>query len=225
MHQLVARHHPLTEFTERIDPNAEYSVGQLADLMELSPRSVRTMAGYGWFPGARKVSGKRGGIRYVWTGRSLLAMADHPLRIEFDHDRFAPVTLYRAGCRCDPCTDAHNAASQERVRALAEEAFPAPRREQLLALVEGGMTVVDAAPEVGVTPHRVYARALWDDAFAEVLDEAAWSLCVHGEDSPTCGTAMGYRGLRRLKRTLPACRGTGCREWKREDSRRERASS
>lgn len=223
MSQLVAPRHPLAEYVEQIDPKAKYTVAELAAVMELAPTSVRTMATYGWLPGARKVSGARGGSHYSWTGQQLRRVAGRPLRIEFDHDRYAPLTLYRAGCRCDPCTRAHVAGSAARVRALADEAFPAQRRAELLVLVEDGTKVVDAARQVGVTAGRVYSRAMWDAAFAEALDEAAWSLCVHGEDSPTCGTAMGYRGLRRKKRTLAPCRGTGCREWRREDSRRERA--
>ncbi len=85
--------------------------------------------------------------------------------------------------------------------------------------------MVDAAAKVGVTLGQVYGRATWDAAFAEEIDEAAWSLCVLGQDDQSCSTAVGYRGKPGGRSPRPACRGTGCREWRWGQSQLERAES
>jgi hypothetical protein len=191
--------------------------------MELAVSSVDMMARYGWLPGSRMRSHRRGGRQYTWTGRQLLRLAGRRIKVQYDHEQFAPTTLYRVGCRCPVCTAAHSVESKERRRALAEEAFPEPKRERLLQLVSGARPVADAAAEVGVSIHQVYGRANWDAAFAERLDESGWSLCVLGESDAACGTASGYRGNAQGSSPRPACRGTGCREWRRGMSQQERA--
>jgi hypothetical protein len=186
----------------RIDAGSVYTVRQLAELMELAPSSVSGMATYGWLPGSRMKPHRRGGLVHTWTGKQLLRLAARPIRVQYDHERYAPATLYRAGCRCPVCVQAHSADSRARNHALAE-----------------------AAKEVGVPLGYVYGRAIWDAEFGEALDEAAWSLCVLGEDDPGCSTPSGYRGNPRGKSPRPACRGTGCREWRREQSRMERSEA
>ncbi|MDW6058085.1 hypothetical protein SAZ11_08280 [Streptomyces sp. FXJ1.4098] len=145
------------------------------------------------------------------------------MRVEYDHEKFAPATLYRVGCRCPTCVEAHSAESLERRRALAEEVFTAEQRRRVVELVAAETPVPEAARKAGVTLHQVYGRANWDAQFAEEFDEAGWSLCVLGQDHPQCGTAGGYRGNERGSR--PACRGTGCREWRRGMSQQERAAA
>ncbi|MCX4976522.1 hypothetical protein [Streptomyces sp. NBC_00620] len=225
MSHTAAQPHPLAEYADRIEPAKVYTVRQLAELLELAPTSVSGMAGYGWLPGSRMRPHRRGGRVYTWTGKQLLRIAGRRIRVQFDHDRYAPATLYRVGCRCPMCTQAHNADSQQRRRAMAEEVFPAEKRARVVGLVTGQMPVGDAAAEVGVSLGAVYGRAVWDAGFAEALDEAAWSLCVVGEDDPACGTASGYKGNASGRSPRPACRGTGCREWRRGQSRQERAAT
>jgi hypothetical protein len=209
----------------RIDAGSVYTVRQLAELMELAPSSVSGMATYGWLPGSRMKPHRRGGLVHTWTGKQLLRLAARPIRVQYDHERYAPATLYRAGCRCPVCVQAHSADSRARNHALAEDAFPRQARKRLLALVTNAMPVAEAAKEVGVPLGYVYGRAIWDAEFGEALDEAAWSLCVLGEDDPGCSTPSGYRGNPRGKSPRPACRGTGCREWRREQSRMERSEA
>ncbi|MEE1764455.1 hypothetical protein [Streptomyces sp. SP18BB07] len=225
MSRTPAQPHPLAEYAERIDAAKVYTLRQLAELMELAPSSVSGMARYGWLPGSRMKPHRRGGRAYTWTGKQLLRLAARPIRVQYDHERYAPSTLYRVGCRCPACVRAHSADSQERKRALADEAFPAEERARLVALVVDATPVAEAAAEVGVTVGQVYGRATWDAAFAEEIDEAAWSLCVLGQTDPACGTPSGYRGNPRGQSPRPACRGTGCREWRRSQSQVERAEA
>ncbi|MER7497101.1 hypothetical protein ABT033_31450 [Streptomyces pharetrae] len=217
--------HPLAEYADRIAPGRVYTLRQLAELLELAPSSVSGMARYGWLPGSRMKPHRRGGRTYTWTGKQLLRLAARPITVQYDHERYAPSTLYRVGCRCPACVRAHSADSQERKRALADEAFTEEKRARLVALVADATPVAEAAAEVGVTLGQVYGRATWDAAFAEELDEAAWSLCVLGQNDPACSTASGYRGKPggKWKSPRPACRGTGCREWRRGQSHLERA--
>ncbi|MFI5859269.1 hypothetical protein [Streptomyces parvulus] len=183
------------------------------------------MARYGWLPGSRMKPHRRGGRTYTWTGKQLRRLAGRPIKVQFDHERYAPTTLYRVGCRCPACVQAHSEDSQARKRSLAEDAFPEEKRAQLVALVADAMPVAEAAAEVEVTVGQVYGRATWDSRFAEELDEAAWSLCVLGQTDPGCSTASGYRGKPGGTSPRPACRGTGCREWRRGQSQLERAEA
>ncbi|WP_240364080.1 hypothetical protein [Streptomyces sp. S1D4-20] len=214
--------HPLARCVERIDPETVYTVAGIARLLGMSVSSVKGMAGYGWLPGGRMQPHARGGRQHVWAGARLLQLAHQPLVVEYDHERYSPVTLYRVGCRCDVCTQAHAETSKAQRRAFAEETFPAQSRLRLLEQIVGGMPVAQAATAVGVTRSRVYRRADWDPDFAQELDEATWALCVAGEDSPVCGTASGYRGRPGQRNGRPACRGTACREWRRGAGRDER---
>ncbi|WP_328373405.1 hypothetical protein OG800_50235 (plasmid) [Streptomyces sp. NBC_00445] len=218
----VMAQHPLVQCAERIDPEAVYTVAGIARLLGMAASSVKGMAGYGWLPGGRMQPHARGGRQRVWAGAQLLQLAQKPLVVEYDHERYSPVTLYRVGCRCDVCAQAHADASKAQRRASAEETFPAESRRQLLKQITDGMPVAQAAAAVGVSRSRVYGRADWDPDFAEELDEATWSLCVAGEDSPVCGTASGYRGQPGQLNGRPGCRGTACREWRRGAGRDER---
>ena len=145
-------------------------------------------------------------------------------QVPHDHVQYAATTLYRYGYRCPQCTEAHAAESRERNRAAAAEAFTTEQRCFVLELVAAGVSVSEAAEVVGVDGAWVYARAVWDSDFAKELDLAGWTLCVLGPDHPKCGTATGYRGSVRDD-TRPGCRGTGCREWKRESTRIYRTAS
>ncbi|MFD8670522.1 hypothetical protein ACFV1U_34725 [Streptomyces microflavus] len=221
----LVRPHPLAEYAERIDAQRTYTLRDLAELMELSSSSVTGMARYGWLPGSRVRSHRRGGRMYTWAGRELVRLSNKPLVVEYDHERYAASTLYRVGCRCVPCTRAHNTDSVARSRALAEDVFPRAKRDQVIALVTESTPVAVAAATAGVTLGTVYGRAAWDADFADALDEAGWSLCVSGQESPECGTPCGYRGNPRGPSPRPACRGTGCREWRRGQSRIERGAA
>ncbi|MFF8809880.1 hypothetical protein [Streptomyces omiyaensis] len=223
MSRTTAQPHPLADCAERIDPQESYTVRRIAALLGMAPGSVTGMATYGLLPGSRMRPHARGGRQHVWTGRQLLRIAGRPVRVRYDHERLAPATLYRIGCRCVICVADHSAESQERRRALAEAAFTADQRSRLLELVTAQTPVPKAAQEVGVTLHQVYGRATWDAEFAEALDEAGWSLCALGQDDPRCSTAAGYRGSEGGAHR-PACRGTGCREWRRGMSQQERAT-
>lgn len=225
MPRTAQRPHPLAQEAQRIDASAVYTVRQLAELMELSPSSVLSMAGYGWFPGSRMRPHRRGGRQHTWTGKQLLRIASRPIQVKYDHERYAAATLYRVGCRCPTCTAAHSSDSRERRRALSEETFPAEKRKRLVELIAAETPVAEAAAEVGVTVSQVYGRANWDATFADELDEAAWALCMLGEDDPRCSTAAGYRGNPGGRSPRPACRGTGCREWRRDQSQQERAAA
>ena len=221
---------PLAGVRNQIDPEVIYTVRTLAELLQCAETSVRSMATYGWLPGARISSHRRGGRQYEWDGRTLLQLADQELQVEYDHQRFAPQTLYRIGCRCDSCTNAHGEESVRWRREWAEELFPEAARMRLLKLVERGMPVAQAAAEVGTTPGRVYGRTAWDTEFAEALNWASRALCVLGKDDPRCGSAAGYRGSTSQPQggespVRPPCRGTACRTWRREQSRRERGGA
>ncbi|MFF1481425.1 hypothetical protein ACFVYD_28400 [Streptomyces sp. NPDC058301] len=218
----VTQPHHLAEYADRIDPQEVYTVRRIAVLLGMAPTSVSGLVTYGLLPGSTLRPHVRGGRQHVWTGKQLRRLARRLVRVQYDHARFSPVTLYRVGCRCDVCVDAHTAESLERRRALAEAAFPAEQRRRVLDLMAAQTPVNEAAKEAGVTPHQVYGRANWDAQFADELDEAGWSLCVLGQDDPQCSTAGAYRGNEHGDR--PACRGTGCREWRRGASQVERAS-
>lgn len=225
MPRIPAQPHPLAAYTDRIDPAKVYTLAELAELLELAPSSVSGMARYGWLPGSRMKPHRRGGRTYTWTGKQLARLAARPIRVQYDHERYAPSTLYRVGCRCPVCVRAHSSDSQERKRALAEEAFAEEKRARLVALVADATPVAVAAAKVGVTLGQVYGRATWDAAFAEDLDEAAWALCVLGQEDPGCSKASGYRGKPGGSTPRPACRGTGCREWRRGQAQVERAEA
>ncbi|MEW1657904.1 hypothetical protein [Streptomyces sp. NPDC093707] len=220
----AAQPHPLAPVAAQIDPAATYTIRRIAALLGMAPASVSGMATYGLLPGGRMRPHARGGRQRVWTGEQLLRMAKRPVRVRYDHEEFAPVTLYRVGCRCQPCVAAHSAESLERRRALAEEVFTPERRRRILDLVASQMPVAEAAEKAGVTLHQVYGRANWDAEFADELDEAGWSLCLLGQDHPQCSTASGYRGNANGKAHRPPCRGTGCREWRRGMAQQERAA-
>ncbi|MER5973312.1 hypothetical protein ABT112_26900 [Streptomyces sp. NPDC002055] len=209
---------------DQIDPQETYTVRRVAALLGMAPPSVSGMATYGLLPGSRVRPHARGGRQHVWTGKQLLRIAKRPVRVQYDHERFAPATLYRVGCRCPRCVAAHSAESLERRRALAEGAFTAEQRRRVLELVGAATPVPAAAEKAGVTLQQVYGRANWDAEFAEELDEAGWSLCELGQDHPQCSTASGYRGDERGAVHRPACRGTGCREWRRVMAEQERAA-
>ncbi|MFF8464873.1 hypothetical protein ACF071_29520 [Streptomyces albidoflavus] len=224
MSRTTTQPHPLAPYAEQIDPEAAYTVHRIAALLGMAPVSVSGMATYGLLPGSRMRPHARGGRQRVWTGKQLLRLTQRPVRVQYDHERFAPVTLYRVGCRCHACVAAHTAESRERRRALAEEAFTAEQRKRVLDLVETQTPVAEAAERAGVTLHQVYGRANWDAEFAEALDEAGWSLCVLGQAHPQCSTASGYRGNERGQAHRTPCRGTGCREWRRGMAQQERAA-
>ncbi|TGB05587.1 hypothetical protein [Streptomyces sp. MZ04] len=223
MSRTTTQTHPLAPYADQIDPQGVYTVRGIAALLGMAHASVSGMATYGLLPGGRMRPHARGGRQHVWTGTQLLRIAKRPVRVQYDHERFAPATLYRVGCRCHVCVAAHSAESLERRRALAEEAFTAEQRMRVLDLVETQTPVAEAAEKAGVTLHQVYGRANWDAGFAEELDEAGWSLCVLGQDHPQCSTASGYRGNEKGQHR-PPCRGTGCREWRRGMAQQERAA-
>lgn len=210
--------HPLAQHTGQIDPGRTYSTRDLAVLMEMSLTTLRSLITCGLLPGGRtrRTNGRE---MTTWTGRRLLRTARQPLRLRYDHTRYAPTALYRAGCRCPRCTAAHNQESRTWRRDLADAAFPAPAREHLLGQVSRGTPLADAAADAGTTPGRVHGYALRDPQFAQALDEAGWSLCVLGPGAPRCSTPTAYRGRGEQQ---PACRGTGCREWRRATSQNER---
>lgn len=211
---LPERPHPLAPYAGQITPDAVYTLRGIASLMGMSLTSATNLNTHGLLPGGRIRVGDRGRKLHVWTGARLLRLASRPVRLELDHTRYAPTTLYRVGCRCAVCASAHTAETVARSRALSEQALPAPARARLLKLVEEGATVPEAAAAVGVTHQQVYGRAGWDAEFGEALDEAGWFLCTLTPDHPSCGTASRWR--------RGGCRGTGCREWRRDTSRRER---
>ncbi|MFE4264575.1 hypothetical protein [Streptomyces sp. NPDC056883] len=219
-----AQPHPLAPYASQINPEGIYTLRQVAALLELAPTSVSGMVGHGWLPGSRMRPLARGGRQHTWTGKQLIRIANRPIRVTYDHEKFSASTLYRVGCRCPACTHAHSQDSQARRRALAEEAFNAEQRTQLLDLVGEETPVPEAAKQVGVTIGQVYGRANWDAAFAESLDEAAWALCVLGAEDPKCSTAAGYRGCESGTSPRPPCRGTGCREWRRGASQQTRGA-
>jgi hypothetical protein len=193
--------HPLARVVDRIDPDARYRAGDLAELLGLARSSTNTLALSGWFPGFEweRVPGADGRQR-VWTGAALIAAADtDPPAL--DHTRYAPSTLWRLGCGCDDCLAWHNADSRTRRRADADAAFPAQRRRRVLELVAAGDvdSIQAAAVKAGATPGQVFGLARRDDDFRAALDEAAVALCVGGD---LCGRPRGYR---------LGCRGTMCR--------------
>jgi hypothetical protein len=194
----------------------------IAALLGIARSSVNSLISHGFLPGGTVGSHRRGGRELSWTGTQLLRIARRPIRIAYDHETYAPTTLYRVGCRCPTCTAAHTDESVARKRALSEEAFSAAQRRQVLDLVAAGASIPEAAGQAETSPHQVYGRALWDPEFADELDDAGWALCALGQDHPKCGTAGAYRGS--IGGAVgKACRGTGCREWRRDSSRRERA--
>ncbi|MGW0491142.1 type I-E CRISPR-associated protein Cse1/CasA [Streptomyces olivaceus] len=213
------RPHLLAPYADDIDPEQLYTVRQIASLVGLAVTSIYSLTAHGYLPGGKPVLEGPGRSRRVWTGQELLALVSQPPAIVYDHDTFAPATLWRVGCRCDRCTDWHNASTAQARRQTADEKFPAPARQAVLELVAGGMSVADAAQLAGVTLHQVYGRATRDEEFADALDEAAWALCVLGQDHPQCSTATAY-----ASHSGPPCRGTGCREWRRAASRQERTA-
>ncbi|MFF6979394.1 hypothetical protein ACFZAV_16980 [Streptomyces sp. NPDC008343] len=220
----TTQQHPLAPYADQIDPQEIYTVRRVAALMGMALTSVSGMVAHGLLPGSRLRPHARGGRQHMWTGSQLRRVARRPVRVQYDHKRFAPATLYRVGCRCAECVAAHADESLERRRSLAEETFTAEQRRHVVELIAAQTPVPEAAKQAGVTLHQVYGRANWDAAFAGELDEAGWSLCVLGPDDPQCSTAGGYRGNERGEAPRPACRGTGCREQRRGMAQQERGA-
>ncbi|MGW6203710.1 hypothetical protein ACWF9B_08700 [Streptomyces sp. NPDC055089] len=193
--------HPLTAVLDRVDPDAEYCVADLAALLRMARNSIHALVAGGWFPGgAQQPIPATGGRRTVWSGAALIAATEADLP-PLDHDRYAPATLWRMGCGCDGCLAWHNADSRTRRRGAADAAFPEQQRRQVLELIAAGdvTSIVEAAERAGVVPGRVFGRACRDADFRATLDEAAAALCVGGD---LCGRPNGYR---------TGCRGTACR--------------
>lgn len=210
---------PLSTATDRIDPHEVYTSKRLAEVLGVRRADVSLMRVAGWLPDGKRraLSSTPGGARYEteWTGRQILTAARRREQPPLDHERYSPVTLWRIGCRCEPCTQAHNKETRARCWAAADAAFPENARVVLLAALTLGTPLPDAAAAVGVNPAQVYGRAKWDTEFSQALDEAGWGLCALGRTDARCSTGTAYRHDR--------CRGTGCREMRRESSRRERA--
>jgi hypothetical protein len=101
-------------------------------------------------PGSRLRPHARGGRQHVWTGKQLLRLAERPVRMQYDHERFSPATLYRVGCRCAAGVAAHSAESRECRRALAEESFTTEQRRRVLDLIAAQTPVAEAAKEAEV---------------------------------------------------------------------------
>jgi hypothetical protein len=218
----TAHAHPLAFCANQIDPERTYTVRTVAALLGMAPSSVSGMATYGLLPGSRQRAHARGGSERTWTGKQLLRLSRRPVRVQYDHEKLSPATLYRVGCRCPVCVNAHSTESRARRRGLAEAAFTGEQRKRVLNAVAAGTPVADAAHQAKVTLHQVYGRATWDAEFAEDLDEAGWALCVLGHDDPLCGRPGAYRGYEQGEAYRPPCRGTGCREWRRDQAQQER---
>lgn len=101
-----------------------------------------------------------------------------------------PASRYRAGDRDDGARAGKAADDRARRRVLADQAFPPPVRQAILAAVQRGTRVAEAARDLGVTVQAVYGLAGRDRSFADALDaaqrRAAPVDCPHG-------TPMGYR--------------------------------
>jgi hypothetical protein len=194
--------HPLARLADQIDPAGNDTSTDLASLLEVHRSTINTLRSGDYLPGSVMASHRRGGRQRTWTGQALLSALDLTDQPELDHDLYEPSTLWRLGCRCEECTQTHNADSQERRRRDAEERFPAQRHGEVLALVRARTEVADAATQLGLTAGQVYGPARVDLEFRRELDEAAQSLYVDATDT-RCGTSAGYRWMR--------CRATSCR--------------
>ena len=106
---------------------------------------------------------------------------------------------WRTGCRCDPCTDAHNQDSKTYKRVLSAAAFGPVQRRRALALCRKGKSPRAAAEAVGIT-----TQALWffkgEPGWRAQLDAALMD--GRRADVPH-GTAAGYR---HYKCFCPECR-------------------
>ncbi|MFC5805814.1 hypothetical protein [Streptomyces formicae] len=103
MSRTTTQPHPLAPHADRIDPLEVYTVRRVAALLGMAPTSVSGLVTHGFLPGSRLRPHARGGRQHVWTGKQLLRIAKRPVRVEYDHAKFAPATLYRVGCRCPAC--------------------------------------------------------------------------------------------------------------------------
>ncbi|MFD8594541.1 hypothetical protein ACFV1L_06030 [Kitasatospora sp. NPDC059646] len=190
--------HPLSSVRNRIDSDADYTVKTLASATGYSRSHIKTLALAGDLPGTT-----RPGVGYRWAGKDVLdAINEGAANPDFDHDKYAPSSLWRMGCRCSDCANEHLADLRKWRREISQRDFPEPLQKRLLALVGAGTSVKEAAELLGLTSVRVYAEARVDEEFGALLDKAAEALCVDAADH-RCGTPTGYRRL--------ACRGTACR--------------
>lgn len=209
MHQMI------DEIRPQIAPDGTYTIAVIAALTGVSRSHVTAMHQAGYLPPPARAGRKGGGWRMTWTGRELLAFADtfDPSALEPpDHDVYAPSTCRRLGCRCGRCTAWHNASTRDGRRARRPE-FGEGQRAALLAAVEDGSALAEAAELVGLSAGAVKGRARTEPEFAARLAEACWSLCANPS---ACGTPGEYRR---------GCRGTGCTTWRREYGRVERAAA
>jgi hypothetical protein len=210
---------PLRAIRDAIEPDETYTVGELAALLGVSAGTVRSLKDGQQIPDHDQPWKRfvdHGGRAGQWSGAALLAAADSEVEVpDLDHDRYSTATLWRIGCRCKTCHADHIEQTRTQRRQAALRAFPPAKQRIVLQEITDGMDLPAAAALVGVTRSQVYGLAIADEDFGAALREATWSLC-RDPGGPKCGNASGYYSLR--------CRGTGCRDYRRDLAVRERSA-
>ena len=108
-----------------------------------------------------------------WTGRQLEKIAkersDSTVRgITSPH---GTESRWRAGCRCEACTDIHNAETRDRRRAERAEWWE-PRRKTLIAAFASGVPYVEALESVGASWTGLHRWRAVDPEFGAAIDAA-----------------------------------------------------
>lgn len=112
------------------------------------------------------------------------------------------LSRYAAGCSCELCRAASAARQREREKALTDAGLPAPARERLIELAEGGLLLTAAAAEIGVSARKVLRtmarhpdwglrlQAALDDHRPDGWDHGHRAAFRHGCRCSDCLTAL-----------------------------------
>lgn len=135
-----------------------------------------------------------------WTGQKLKRVAAKRAR----SPKTGPTSphgtesRWRAGCRCDECTDIHNAESRDRRRAERADWW-APRVQPLVDAFAAGVPYGEALASVDASWQALHRWRAIDPAFQEAIDQA---LMEGRRDDVDHGTPTAWReGCR-----CPECR-------------------
>ncbi|MEV4806742.1 hypothetical protein AB0K18_42680 [Nonomuraea sp. NPDC049421] len=119
---------------------------------------------------------------------------------------------WRVGDRDEAAKRAHTEEENRRRRELLFAAHPPAVRQKILEAIRNGSSPAEAAKEASTNHQALYALAELDPEWKRQLDEATEAAC----------TCEGTGWKRQYGRTGPRCHCPVAREYRRQESRKER---